>query len=498
MKVSGRVAVLSTKMQQEFYNEIAERYNDYVEYLKQVGEYDLEVEAMNLETETINTTMIKMGKGGDSAFGEDSILETVKANVLKKPFTVNELDNLLKESLEGKEAKVIQSELIQSYQTEMQKRLEAEQQETQSKYVELVNDVPYEKKLLKLKEKEGEQAYQQAIQARIKELKEAEQNQIAQTEKTFSNRAIYLERLFKFFYIGRKLFYPVESYNEGQELILAAFIGFAIDQKKKNPFAPSAIKLRFAIASSNKYIAIPASYSDDITSIIGASNDAGQTSKNELLKEWETAISQNVTDRKIRHIITGNLLQAFSDFKGKLVSYTTMNGETKKGILMPDNWEPPQRGEEKITVPIGKAMNIVKALTLNQALFTNNGLSIFKTGDGYKLIVAKSKAKGGDFYLDKDLLELVEKKLFETVADKMVAILPQKNIDKLVEVLQVKHNVSITIPSYQLKLIEGDRIETSNRKAIELPPVTNDNYDNIRILELEAEALALELELLAA
>jgi hypothetical protein len=35
-KVSGRVAVLSTKMQQDFYNEIAERYNDYVEYLKQI------------------------------------------------------------------------------------------------------------------------------------------------------------------------------------------------------------------------------------------------------------------------------------------------------------------------------------------------------------------------------------------------------------------------------------------------------------------------------
>ena len=40
---------LSTKMQQDFYNEIAERYNDYVEYLKQIGDYDLEVEAMNLE-----------------------------------------------------------------------------------------------------------------------------------------------------------------------------------------------------------------------------------------------------------------------------------------------------------------------------------------------------------------------------------------------------------------------------------------------------------------
>lgn len=86
-KVSGRVAVLSTKMQQEFYNEISERYNDYVEYLKQVGEYDLELEAMNLEAETMSSNVIKMGKGTGSAFGDDSVLETVKANVLKNLLT---------------------------------------------------------------------------------------------------------------------------------------------------------------------------------------------------------------------------------------------------------------------------------------------------------------------------------------------------------------------------------------------------------------------------
>lgn len=67
--------MLSTKMQGEFYNEISERYNDYVEYLKQVGEYDLEVEAMNLEAETVASKVIKMGKGSDSAFGDDSNLK---------------------------------------------------------------------------------------------------------------------------------------------------------------------------------------------------------------------------------------------------------------------------------------------------------------------------------------------------------------------------------------------------------------------------------------
>ena len=86
-KVSGRVAVLSTKMQQEFYNEISTRYNEYVEYLKQIDEYDLEVEAMNLQAETIASRTVIVGKGGQSEFGDDSVLETVMANVLRKPFS---------------------------------------------------------------------------------------------------------------------------------------------------------------------------------------------------------------------------------------------------------------------------------------------------------------------------------------------------------------------------------------------------------------------------
>jgi hypothetical protein len=42
-------------------------------------------------------------KGGTSEFGDDSILETVMANVLKKPFSMQELSNLLAESLQGKD-----------------------------------------------------------------------------------------------------------------------------------------------------------------------------------------------------------------------------------------------------------------------------------------------------------------------------------------------------------------------------------------------------------
>ena len=494
-KVSGRVAVLSTKMQGDFYNEIAERYIDYVEYLKQIGDYDLEVEAMNLETETMNTKIVKMGKGGDSAFGDDSILETVKANVLRKPFTRTELENLLKESLGEKLDKDIQSELLANYTKFVEDKLENDKSATMEKYKQLVSEVGSEKKMLKLKEKEGEQAYQQACKEKEDEYWEAERLTLQNLEKSHNNRKGYMERLFKFFTIGKRLEYPMQSYNEGQELILSVFLGFVIDSKKKNPYAPSALKLRFALANSNKYLAIPASYSDDIMAIIGASSNSSQPSKEALLHEWEEFTKKNIVDRKVRHIITGNLLQAFSDFKGKLVSYTTMQGETKKGILMPENWLPAEKGaEEKVVVPISKALPLIKSLQNGQALNCNGRMSIMKNGYSYNLYLPSSRQKGGDIYLDKAILDLVDNSMFEKVSDKMVAKMDGDNINELVQLLQTNHSLSMAIPRHQLSVIEKEMVRMSTRKKISLPPKEEDD-NQTDILELEAEALMLELEL---
>ncbi|RYZ30757.1 MAG: hypothetical protein EOO10_01695 [Chitinophagaceae bacterium] len=499
-KVSGRVAVLSTKMQADFYNDISERYSDYVDYLKQVGEYDLEVEAMNLEAETVGSKVIKMGKGSDSAFGDDSNLETVRANVLKKPFSKTELENLIGESLKGVEPKTLQAELIQQFTHFNEKALEAETEEIEVKYKDLILNIPNEKAMLKIQAKQGEGAYLMACAERRKELEAASETNKEQTKRVFENRKQYLMKMFNFFYVGRSLNYPIETYNNGNELVPGVFLGFTIDIKKKNPYAPSAIKLRFAIANSSKYLAIPASYSEDVMAIIGASVDVAQHSMPVLLYSWEEYTKQNNVDRRIRHIITGNLLQAFSDFKGKLVSYTTDIGETKKGILMPENWNPTEQVQDKVVVPILKALPLIKSLTQNGHIVTNNGLSFFRTREHFKLIVAASRTRGGDIYLDKQLLELVENNNFEKTSDKMVAILPERNIDKAVELLQTNHSLSVTIQSYQLKDLKTDRMRFKNRKPILVPDEEKEDepVTNILLLELEAEALALELELLAA
>ncbi|MFZ5552502.1 MAG: strawberry notch C-terminal domain-containing protein [Bacteroidota bacterium] len=497
-RVSGRVAVLSTSMQQDFYNEISERYSDYVEYLKQISEYDLEVETMNLQTETVSTKVIKAGKGGRSAFGDDSILETVRANVLKKPFSKVELENILRESMQGLKPEELKQDTIHEFEEWFENKLKEELLENENKYNQLIVNIPNEKKLIKIREKQGEGAFQKAIKEREEELSKARVMAQVNLEKTFENRRTYLLRMFKFFHVGRKVNYPVDSFEQGQQLIPSVFVGFAIDKKKKNPFAPSAIKLRFAISNSSKYIAIPASYSKDISSIIGASMDVSQPNPEALLEQWEQLIKESTTDRKIRHIITGNLLQAFSDFRGKLVSYTTLSGETKKGILMPENWSPAESVQNKVVVPIYKALSLIKSLANGAAIYAG-AVALFRHGEGYKILVPSSRSKGGDIYLDSDLLSLVERNNFEKTSDKMVAFIPFKNIEPAVKILQDKFGLSVTVSESNFESIRqsGERTDTK-KKPVLLPPAEETTTIDINMLELEAEALLLMLELEAA
>ncbi|MFZ6011739.1 MAG: strawberry notch-like NTP hydrolase domain-containing protein, partial [Bacteroidota bacterium] len=508
-KVSGRVAVLSTAMQQDFYNEISSRYNEYVEYLKQIGEYDLEVEAMDLQAETQSTRTVIVGKGGTSEFGDDSILETVMANVLKKPFTKQELNNLLSESLQGKDGQELQKEIKQEYENFVEEQLKREIGDSTAHYEELVQNIPQEKKIARIIETATAADAQQAIKARTSELHKAMAETEERIRKTFANRKQYLESIFESFYVGRNLNYPASTLDGGQELVPAVFLGFIIDKKNlpaglpaithgkagKNPYAPSSIRLRFAIASSSKYIAIPASYAKDIRAIIGASVGLPQLDKETLLTKWEASIKESTVDRKIRHIITGNVLQAFSTYKGKLVSYTTFDGRIKKGILMPEYWEPGNEVQQKTVVPILRALKIIRSLTVGASLTTKNDVSFFRQPEKFKIVVSASRSWGGDVYLDPDILNVVDRNTFEKISDKMMATLGVDKIDRLVEILQEKFNDSVSLSASQFELIKTEIPKKQLQAKPKLFVLPNNPPAQTRINDLELEAMALELEL---
>ncbi|NLR82270.1 DEAD/DEAH box helicase family protein [Chitinophaga eiseniae] len=513
LRVSGRVAVLSVKMQADFYMEVSQRYNDYVEYLRQVDEYDLEVEALELAAETTSARVIKMGNGAGSVFGTDSILETVMANVLRKPFTREQLNNMLFDATKDGTPEEQQQSLITTYSEDWQQRLDTELSEVNGYYDELIKEVPNEKAIKKLPA--GTDRSRETIAAREKELEEAREQKLQRVEVVAESKKSYMLRLMRFFYVSRVLDYPVESYIGGKETIPAIFLGFAIDQKKKNPYIPSQVKLRYAIAGSMKYIVLPASMSAELLEIIGASVDTKQAADKEiLLTGWADFVKKSSVDRSRRYLITGNLLQAFADHKGKLVSYTTVDGQTKKGILLPENWNPGEQVADKVTVPIIKALPLIRSIVSGGQMNTDNGLSFFKKGDQFRVIVSGSRQRGGDIFLDKDLLALVNGNNFEKVSSNMSAWLPEAGINDFVRILGERHGISVTLNNAQFSQLEQGNIYTATRRHV-IPPLPVDEQaeqqareqqhaaqveqqdDELDMLELESKAIIIKLKLLA-
>lgn len=496
-KVSGRVAILSVQMQEEFYRDIKDRYDNYVAYLKQTGDYDLEVEQLDLQAKTISSSVIKVGKGGRSSFGEDTILEKVEANVLRKPFSTGELDNLIKQSLGGKTQQDIKNDLIDHYERFIAEYLQVSINEISDRYRRLISNIPNEKKILNLIDA-ADGSVQKAIEERTKELQTAMEKRIADEQTSTQHKKQFILGLFKFFTIGRPLFYPVPTFDGSALNQSAVFLGFQIDHERKNPYAPSSIKLRFAIASSQKYIAIPASFHKDVNAIKGASMDIRTLSQSQVLDKWEQAISASSKDRAIRYVLTGNILQAFADFKGKLVSYTTEQGTIKKGILMSEHWSPDEQVGGKVVVPILKALKIMQSLTAGAGITASGGITLFKMHTGnYRVSVSASKKQGGEVFLNLGLMKLVENEKFEKIGSQMTAYLPPKNLEKFLGILQNEMGVSISVTQSQLDAVGLTKDRKRRSVRIELPPPELSQNDYRRKMKLKATALKLKLDLLS-
>ncbi|MCK5209490.1 MAG: hypothetical protein KAQ79_15755 [Cyclobacteriaceae bacterium] len=490
-KTSGRVAILPTAKQKVFYDEIINRYQDYVEYLQQTGEYDLEVETLNLQAETINSQVVKVGKSPNSVFGEDSILETIKANVLKKPFKKDELVLMIGQALDGKTAGEIQEEMTGAFETFMSNKIDSDIATANIRMDELIANIKNEKKYRKA---ENPEFFLKARKAEIEHATKLKMQKMNDDHHLIHGN---ISRLFEFFTIGRVINYPFKNYEGNKENVKGVCLGIHIDIRRNNPYAPSAIKIKFALASSLKYLAITAGpkFMQQLSAIQGESYAIRDWQSRDTMDNWNTIIAKSSVDRNVRHMITGNLLQAYASYRGNLVSYTLMDGSEKKGILMAEQWIPKQGGES-IQVPILKAARFVKSLTVGTPIFTNADLGIMRQWDSYKILVPASKTKGGKFFLDNEILALVTDGKFEKVSTKMMASLPEDNIDEFIEVLQKNHSASIELSNDQYLQI-ADTLEKPKPKKVMALPKQEDN-EALLILELEAEALALELELLKA
>lgn len=525
-KVSGRVAVLPVKEQEVFYKEVIERYNDYVAYLKQSGAYDLEVEILDLKAETIDKKVVIAGKGGKSVFGNDTFLETCECNVLKKPYRKQELEKLITQQLSGNTADELSSEIVEAHEKYVAQKLKNDVVLVKQKYQELIKEISQEKGYLKIPvyEKAQRAAYEKERQ---QVLETASSESITKLETQSTNRKTYLNNFFSFFKVGHGYYYPSMSFEgEGSSNTYCIFLGFDINTKRNNPYAPSAVKLRFAISDSRKYMVLPASgeTAKEIERVQSRSFQLSQSAKERLIDRWEEAIASFTLDRQKRYIITGNILQGASDFSGKLVSYTAKGKGVQKGILMPEAWslkDSDTNAGDYVLAPIGKLEKHIVSMRSGVSVSTENKMTLIRSSEEFfTLIMPKSKSHI-PIYTDLDLIKLLENTRdgFEMISGNMRAKVSLSKIPKLIKLLGERYSVSIKVPrnyydayldkgvkktssedtltKEAMQLFEKDKVVFKERLKAQKKPITK-KTKTTKVVKLPDKGKALKLVKLRA
>ncbi|MDA3883145.1 MAG: strawberry notch C-terminal domain-containing protein [Bacteroidales bacterium] len=454
-KVTGRVAVLSVKEQEKFYSEVIERYNDYVEYLKQADEYDLEVEILNLKAESVQKNVIIAGKGGRSVFGNDTFLEKCECNVLKKPYGKAEIEKLIQKSLNNKQPMAISEEIVSAHEKFVQNKLTADLKELDEKYKDLLNGITEEKGYEKIP------VYDKATQIeyiaeRTDEIQEGKSADETKTKNQSENRKRYLNNFFKYFKVGHGYYYPAVSFEtDSSDNSYCIFLGFDINPKHKNPYAPSSVKLRLAISDSRKYIVLAASgdTAKEIERIMSRSMQLSTNQKEVLIERWDEAIKAFTADRQNRYIVTGNILQASADFPGKLVSFTTKGRGIQKGILMSEAWSPDNndnKADNYVVAPIAKLEKHIMSLRNGSTISTENRIIIARHYDDTFMIIMPKTKTHIPIYTDKDVVKLLvnNRDGFEMVSGNMKASVQIDKMPKFIQLLGERFSLSIKIPRH--------------------------------------------------
>lgn len=461
-RVTGRIAILATKLQEDFYQEVSERYVSLVDYMKQTGEYDLEVESVNLEAQKLSSEVVVAGLGGTSPFGRNSILEKCEVNVLKKPFTKDELEAIIKESLTIEDAQSgemvydaeeMKDKIVKTYLQWAERKILEEEQELNEKYSKLIADIKKEKGFQKLSHKSEEAEY---IETRTKALKQASADSIDKVNTSYGNKGQAITANFKSFLIGNAYAYPSRTYQADQSYHKGIFVGFEINDRVKNPYAPSAIKLRFAFPNSMKYLAVPMSKFDIIAIAKELSRDIISYNEGEyMIDEWNELRKKSAGDRQTRYIVTGNILQAFGkeEFRGgKLISYTVKDGGVKKGILLSEDFSVEASSSKKalrVTIPATKAIKFIQRLSDGGSYETSDmQVSLQKRRGDYAFFIPLAKKKNEQYITNNSLIELTKEGRFEQSTysrDKMVATFEPKNLKAFLEVLQNSFGLSFEI-----------------------------------------------------
>lgn len=448
-KLLGRMALLRVSEQEKMLQEIGELYANEIQRLNEMGENDLEITELPLKAKTLHKEVWKQGAepGGDNAFADNTYIEKVNMAILKKPMKASEV----KASQDGLTGGKTWDEYKTDKKAAVKEYFDQKIADETQKYEERAVKVATKAKEKYIKDGKKGQKDSGMSDEQIEKMAGYQYDNIYKQEKDKLNdvvknlkaKAEMFERVLDTFDTNQTFVLPTDMNNPNELSGFGNSYGRLIDIKITDNYSPNASSVSFATLDGRRKITFPIAgkvgSGENKVDIIGSidrmtKQDAGMGDShlrvlNQNFDNWDRLTSNE--SRKNGYIVTGNLMQALVDSKeqglgGQLVKYTTDTGEVKTGILMPDRFDPKglttdapinsvtdkfelsswHGGIDEVTSSDGEVK--VKRIDNNRGYF-------------YELRVPKSKAKGGKYFMDNDLLKLVNGNNFETRGNNMLA-----------------------------------------------------------------------------
>ena len=448
-KLLGRMALLRVSEQEKMLQEIGELYANEIQRLNEMGENDLEITELPLNAKTIRKEVWKQGAepGGDNAFADNTYIEKVNMAILKKPMKAAEVKASQEGLTGGKTWEEYKTEKKTAVKEYFDQKIADETQRYEERAVKVATKAKekYIKDAKKGQKDSGmsDEQIEKMAGYQYDNIYKQEKDKLNDVVKNLKAKAEMFERVLDTFDTNETFVLPTDMNNPNELSGFGNSYGRLIDIKITDNFSPNASTVSFATLDGRRKITFPIAGKvgsgenkvDVIGSIDRMTKQAAGMGDNHIkvlnqdLNNWDRLTSNE--SRKDGYIVTGNLMQALVDSKnnglgGQLVKYTTDTGEVKTGILMPDHFDPKGLTTD---APINSVADKFELSSwhggIDEVTSSDGEVKVKRIdnnrGNFYELRVPKSKAKGGKYFLDNDLLKLVNGNNFETRGNNMLA-----------------------------------------------------------------------------
>lgn len=448
-KLLGRMALLRVSEQEKMLQEIGELYANEIQRLNEMGENDLEITELPLKAKTLHKEVWKQGAepGGDNAFADNTYIEKVNMAILKKPMKASEVKDSQDGLTGGKTWDEYKTEKKAAVKEYFDQKIADETQKYEERAVKAATKAKekYIKDGKKGQKDSGmsDEQIEKMAGYQYDNIYKQEKDKLNDVVKNLKTKAEMFERVLDTFDTNGAFVLPMDMNNPNELSGFGNSYGRLIDIKITDNYSPNASSVSFATLDGRRKITFPIAGKvgsgenkvdiigsiDRMTKQAAGMGDSHLRVLNQNFDNWDRLTSNE--SRKNGYIVTGNLMQALVDSKdhglgGQLVKYTTDTGEVKTGILMPDRFDPKGLTTD---APINSVTEKFELSSwhggIDEVTSSDGEVKVKRIdnnrGNFYELRVPKSKAKGGKYFMDEDLLKLVNGNNFETRGNNMLA-----------------------------------------------------------------------------